>query len=301
MAALARDERTGRDVNLLATGRPQDIYQRVADVVVEQLRADADDGSRADVQRLARDYQARAEAITRDVVKVPTMTAPYGSKGKGLARSIQQDAVAGLGDWRHAWYLATTIRACVKSLGERPAEVMRWLKAVTGAMADAGLGVRWVAPSGFPVVMEERVRRRVRVVLGRRRGKRRELMVDHYDPAAGIDKLAQRRRVVPNYVHSMDAAHLVLTIDALLDGGLNHFAVVHDGFGVHAADIDTLNAALRQAFATMYADSPLERFVADERARAAEAAVDVDWRKVAPPPRGELDPAAVLDSTCFFS
>ena len=296
LAALARDERTGRDVNLLPADRPQDIYQRVADAVIEHLRADAEGRSGPDVQRFARDYLARAEAITRDVVKVPTMTAPYGSKVKGLARSIQHDAVAGRGDWRHAWYLATTIRSCVESLGERPAEVMRWLKGLTGGLADAGLGVRWVAPSGFPVVMEERVRRRVRVVLGGQ-GRRRELTVDHHDPAAAIDKLAQRRRVVPNYVHSMDAAHLVLTVDALLDRGLDHFLVVHDGFGVHAADVDVLNVALRQTFAAMYAVSPLEALAAGERSRAAGA----DRRGVGPPPRGDLDPAAVLASAYFFS
>jgi DNA-directed RNA polymerase len=305
LAALARDERTGRDVNLLASDRPQDIYQRVADAVVGHMRADADADGRSgpNAQRLARDYLDRGgpAAITRDVVKGPTMTAPYGSKVKGLALAIQEDAVAGLSDWPHAWYLATTIRACVESLGERPAEVMRWLKGVTGVLADAGLGVRWVAPSGFPVVMEERVRRRVRVVLGTGRGKRRELMVDHYDPAARIDKAAQRRRVVPNYVHSMDAAHLVLTIDALLDRGLEHFHVVHDGFGVHAADVDQLNAALRQAFAAMYTASLLERFADDERVRADGQRTDVDWRKIGPPPCGDLDVAAVLDSVYFFS
>ncbi len=302
LAALARDERTGRDVNLLPTDRPQDIYQRVADAVVDRLRADADGRSGPDAQRFARDYLAHADAITRDMVKVPTMTAPYGSKVKGLARSLQQDAVAGLNDWPHAWYLATTIRACVESLCERPAEVMRWLKAVTGALADAGLGVRWVAPSGFPVVMEERVRRRVRVVLGGGgRGQRRELMVDHYDPAADIDKVAQRRRVVPNYVHSMDAAHLVLTVDALLDRGLEQFLVVHDGFGVHAADVDGLNVTLRETFAAMYAESPLERFAAVERARAAGQQAEVKWREVGSPPCGVLDPAAVLASAYFFS
>ena len=54
--------------------------------------------------------------------------------------------------------------------------------------------------------------------------------------------------IAPNYVHSMDAAHLALTV-AKFDGS---FGAVHDSFATHGNDIIKLGEVIRQEFYDMY-------------------------------------------------
>jgi hypothetical protein len=52
------------------------------------------------------------------------------------------------------------------------------------------------------------------------------------DEARKIDLRKQADGIVAHLVHSLDAAHMMLTINRLQTSGVRHFAMVHDGFGV---------------------------------------------------------------------
>ena len=54
--------------------------------------------------------------------------------------------------------------------------------------------------------------------------------------------------IAPNYVHSMDAAHLALTVSAF-EGA---FGAVHDSFATHGNAIIKLGEVIRTQFAEMY-------------------------------------------------
>jgi DNA-directed RNA polymerase len=315
LSALSRDGRCGRNVNLLPADAPQDIYERVAERVRAKLHADASEpqepapagsGPSGADRVLAEQWLLHEDRIDREFVKSATMTTPYGATRRGIAKKLE-------GRWgevvgrKHAWYMARVLEESIADLVRGPKGVMRWLRAITRTLAANGHGVRWCTPAGFPVVMEERQPRRVRVVFdfGKRAGKkpagRRELLLHHYDPDAPISPGAQLRRVVPNYVHSLDAAHLILTVEALLGRGLDHFLVVHDSFGVHAADMDVLGEALRTTFVKMYASPLLAQFLADQKARAGGDVDAAAWGEIEAPPQGDLDLSDVLRSTYFFS
>src|SRR5258708_11849183 len=66
--------------------------------------------------------------------------------------------------------------------------------------------------------------------------------------------------VVAHLVHSLDAAHMMLTVNRLHSYGLRHFAMVHDSFGVHAGDVDLLNRVLREEFVGMYSELVMANF-----------------------------------------
>ena len=51
---------------------------------------------------------------------------------------------------------------------------------------------------------------------------------------------------------------MMLTINRLQTGGVHHFAMVHDNFGVHASDIHFLNRALREEFVRIYSETVLQ-------------------------------------------
>jgi DNA-directed RNA polymerase len=110
-----------------------------------------------------------------------------------------------------------------------------------------------------------------------------------------IDSRKQVDGIVAHFVHSMDAAHMMLTINQLVAEGVHHFAMVHDSFGVRAADVDLLNRVLREKFVRIYAEPVLQRFLAEQR----QAHPDVLLPE--PPESGNLDIRQVIESLYFFA
>src|SRR5437868_2018535 len=72
-----------------------------------------------------------------------------------------------------------------------------------------------------------------------------------------IDRTKQGSAIAPNIIHSLDAAAMMLTVQAALDEGINHFACVHDSFGTYAADTPTLARITREQFVQMYSSDVL--------------------------------------------
>lgn len=58
--------------------------------------------------------------------------------------------------------------------------------------------------------------------------------------------------ILPNFIHSMDGAHLVKTVQLAISRGVTDFSVIHDSYGTHAADMPVLAACIREAFVNMY-------------------------------------------------
>jgi DNA-directed RNA polymerase len=87
---------------------------------------------------------------------------------------------------------------------------------------------------------------------------------------------------------------MMLTVNRLQSEGVRHFAMVHDSFGVHAADIDLLHRVLREEFVRIYSEPVLPNFFR-EQLRASQMALP------ALPPPGNLDIRQVLLSPYFFA
>ena len=115
------------------------------------------------------------------------------------------------------------------------------------------------------------------------------------DERRKINSRKQVDGIVAHFVHSMDAAHMMLTVNRLVAEGVHHFAMVHDSFGVHAADVDLLNRVLREEFVRIYAEPVLQRFLEEQR----QAHPDLDFPE--PPESGNLDIRQVIESLYFFA
>jgi DNA-directed RNA polymerase len=63
-----------------------------------------------------------------------------------------------------------------------------------------------------------------------------------------LDLRAQQNSVSPNFIHSLDAAALCLAVEFSIRGGATAFAMVHDSFGTHAADLEDLANSARNGF-----------------------------------------------------
>ena len=148
----------------------------------------------------------------------------------------------------------------------------------------------WITPIGFPVIHENRKPKEVRLATADHR-----IQLHALDEKQKIDVRKQVDGIVAHLVHSMDAAHMMRTINRLYAEGIRHFAMVHDSYGVHACDVDLLNRVLREEFVRIYSEPVLQNFL-DEQRKAHPGILLPDS-----PRTGDLDIQQVLLSPYFFA
>jgi len=290
LSAMARDAEVGKATNLLPTERPSDIYQKVADEVSSRMRSAASNGDEA-----ARLWLGK---VTRKLVKQPTMTTPYAVELDGIRQQIwirlKEDKCdeKKLMTWESTMYLAHHIKKAVDKVVPNARAIKEWLQEVSRCLAKRNTGLKWTLPSGFVAVHEERVpqMREIRV-------SRWAIRVADDSGAVRIDGGAQRRSVTANFVHSFDAAHLMLTIGRLSTQRLGDFVVIHDGYGVHACDVDAMNRALREEFVAIYREPVLNRFIEEQRRANPRAVLPGPDEYVS---LGDLQIEDVVNSDYFF-
>ena len=134
-----------------------------------------------------------------------------------------------------------------------------------------------ITPIGFVVIHENREPKEVHLATADHR-----LKVYAFDEKRKIDVRKQKDGIVAHLVHSMDAAHMMRTINRLHTEGIRHFAMVHDSYGVHACDVDLLNRVLREEFVRIYSEPVLQNFL--DQQRKAHPGIEFD-----PPQTGDLD------------
>lgn len=283
-SALLRDEIGGRAVNL-TPGERSDIYQTVADKV-EKLIADVDELS-----------PWRGKVI-RKIVKQPAMTYAYSVTRRGVREQIEAAMVKlsperpyidGLRNFEAANMLAPYVIKAIQGTVVAASRAMRWLQDVARAHSQAGLPLIWTSPAGLPVLQAEtktKSRRNVCWWWGK------QIQFKLPTDTRVIDSRKQSSAIAPNFVHSLDAAHLMRTTLACVDNGIADFAMVHDSFGTHACQVSELNYLLRETFVDMYSGDVLADF-------AAQMPDEIEIPAL--PPKGKLDLDAVRQSDFFFS
>ncbi|KAL6702568.1 DNA-directed RNA polymerase [Coniothyrium glycines] len=123
----------------------------------------------------------------------------------------------------------------------------------------------WTTPLKMPIVQPYR-KDSVQVV----RTKIQDITMVRRNNADMIDKRKQLQAFPPNFIHSLDATHMILSALKCSETGLD-FAAVHDSFWTHACDIPTLNTILRDAFVRMHTEDIMGRLHAEFTARYAGA------------------------------
>ncbi|KAJ3303464.1 DNA-directed RNA polymerase, partial [Blyttiomyces sp. JEL0837] len=106
--------------------------------------------------------------------------------------------------------------------------------------------VIWTTPLGLPIVQPYRELRtkEVKTLL------QTVTVVDHHSPSP-VNPQKQSTAFPPNFIHSLDATHMMLSAIACNRAGLD-FASVHDSYWTHASDVETMSAILREAFVKLH-------------------------------------------------
>jgi hypothetical protein len=244
LAIMRRDVKVAAMVNLKArAGEPdhgiQDIYEIVGAHARQSLLADDDPSS-----RFWLDYQLR------DLLKQPIMTLPYGVTKPGMLDQIKEacewlgivapgGAMTRLRD--HIW------RAIEEKL-PGAMETREYIRAIAQHCLDRDTYMQWVTPSGFPVDNRYRKSRAPRVrlpFLGQS-----VKIADGYTDEPRETKIINS--AVANVTHSLDAAHLVLSVNAAVEMGITSLMTIHDSYATLAPDVHHFGQRRRWALAKMY-------------------------------------------------
>jgi DNA-directed RNA polymerase len=107
-------------------------------------------------------------------------------------------------------------------------------------------------------------------------------------------KQRQRTAFPPNYIHSIDSSHMMMTAVACREQGLD-FAGVHDSFWTHAGHVDQMNYILRSKFIDLHSQPLLETLLEELQTEHP----DIVFPPL--PPRGDLDLEDIKSADYFFS
>jgi hypothetical protein len=204
--------------------------------------------------------------------------------------------------WECCEYLSKMLVRCIGEVVDPGNEMKKWFQEIAKTLAEWNIGISWTAPTGFPVVQEEWLCKNRPVKSGKYKTSIRKPILVNNMPVLDVD--AQVNAVVANFIHSLDAAHLMLTVRRLHMEDLGdpiHFGVIHDGYAVHACDTDKLHCVLREEFVKIYRTSIYSESLLDNfRSAQEQAAVRRGTELRNPPKRGKFDIERVHDSPYFF-
>jgi DNA-directed RNA polymerase len=162
------------------------------------------------------------------------------------------------------------VDAFTKQLSEQfPAIAVfkRELVSSASAVFSSGHPMMWQAPSGLPVmqrsfkvsetVVDCRISSAAFGTLDLSRKKHTEshkrIKFTAQRISNEVHERDQQSGILPNFIHSLDSAHLIATVQLAVNRGVTDFSVIHDSYGTHAADMPVLAACIRAAFVTLYA------------------------------------------------
>jgi DNA-directed RNA polymerase len=268
--------------------------------------------------------------VTRTVVKRSVMTRGYGSETYGFRNQLIEDLMEPLGievltgkravhpfgpdeGRQAASWMAKRIWIALDEVLVATSAGMDYFQGVASALGKQGLPVYWTTRLGFPVVQryeeydtavvtlwlygrEAEVPQTLSEPLGRPRN-----VLDRYRMTVvtgGKSTLVKHRQVnavAPNFVHSQDATHLLMSVLTARDVGIRDFLLVHDSFATHASHIDIFGRCVRVAFVDLYANGdPVKDFHDQASVISTEPLPDI-------PEKGTLDIFGVLDAPYAFA
>lgn len=260
-AALGGDAEGAREVNLAVADKPQDVYSRVLEIVRHKVQNDADNGNIF--------ASVLLPVLTRKVVKQTVMTHVYGVTLVGAREQISNrlreiESFPQEQRFRAAHYLATRVLGAVRELFESAHKIQDWLGdnatritrsillhkdlATTRFMSS----VIWTTPLGLPIVQPYRKEKRRQVST-----ELQTIYLTDPDEFESVNPRKQRTAFPPNYIHSLDATHMLMSATACGKEGID-FAAVHDSYWTHAGDVDVMNRHLRECFVELHSHNLIE-------------------------------------------
>ncbi|XP_030322045.1 DNA-directed RNA polymerase, mitochondrial [Calypte anna] len=299
-AALGRDLIGAMSVNLMPCSVPQDVYSAVAQQVEEFRKKDAEQGVKI--------AQVLQGFVSRKVVKQTVMTVVYGVTRYGGRLQMEKrlkeiDEFPEEYLWEASHYLVKQVFNGIKEMFSATRDIQHWLTESAKLIAQSGQTVEWVTPLGLPIV-QPYYRSRSTVL----NCNMQHLSVKSFNSNQKPDTVKQKNAFPPNFIHSLDSTHMMLTALYCLRQGLT-FVSVHDCYWTHALTVDIMNQICRQQFVALHSEKilqdlsqfMLEKYCSPGRETRAQWQKKLMEQLSNVPKTGDFNLKEVMDSTYFFS
>tara|TARA_R100000995_G_scaffold66199_2_gene35032 strand:+ start:54 stop:911 length:858 start_codon:yes stop_codon:yes gene_type:complete len=268
---------------------PEDLYQHVADVTTTYCTEHQEEND------WHKEFLSHwEEEIPRNVTKRSTMCDAYGLTFYGIQRYLK---IEGHLDWvereRAGGAIVELSRAIQASLNRslvEPNKAKAYLKQVTTKANELNKHLSWTTPSGFKVVHyynQVQTRRSLAKLFNNKE-------LTFFVRTSDVDTRGAVQAISPNYVHSLDAAHMFLTIARMVLTGIEDYCMIHDSFGCHPNQVDDMLVCIKEEFLKIHSENQLENFKVE-----IERQLGIQLPPI--PERGDLDLSGVLESQYFFA
>ncbi|KAF2459240.1 hypothetical protein BDY21DRAFT_340221 [Lineolata rhizophorae] len=298
-AALGGDEIGASQVNLTPGDRPADIYTGVSEIVKAEVAKDAAEGNpfakvmdgkvtRKVVKQTvmtnvygvtfigARDQVLKQlEAIfphfeSTSQVSLKKMAAYIAKK---IFKALSE-MFTGAHDIQH-WLGECGDRIC-RSLTPEQIEVLRHnaqgkeikskykkfnKRTALEICTNFRSSIIWTTPLKMPVVQPYRITKAREIATTVQ-----SINVSRPHVSDAVDRRKQLQAFPPNFIHSLDATHMLLSALECAEKELT-FAAVHDSFWTHACDVPAMSNVLRDAFVRMHSEDIVGRLAEEFNAR----------------------------------
>lgn len=248
-AALGRDLGGAISVNLAPSEKPQDVYSTVANLVETLRQHDADNGN-----EIARALEGR---IKRKIIKQTVMTTVYGVTPYGARLQIEKQ-LKNLDDFPQelvknaSYYLTGKTFASLGTMFKSAQQIQDWFtKCARHITKKCGLHVEWITPLDLPVVQPYA---HYPKMSGKSVSNVEQTSEDKY---ALLNTRKEKNAFPPNFIHSLDSCHMMLTSLNCERAGLT-FVSVHDCFWTHACTVPTMSRICRDQFVLLHSQPILE-------------------------------------------
>ena len=334
-SAMLRDPDGARAVNLEPSDKPSDIYQIVADKVIAKLKTIINNPA-ATAQDKDTATRWLAVGINRSTTKRSVMVVPYSGTQLACRKYIQEhleekidkQVAQALADnigsgatymeidqavraafpfvtdrsetdidtFKASTWLAKHVWAAIGETITSAKTAMTSLQQLAKAATAANLPIQWTTPSGFTVrqsYFDTKITR-LRTKLGDT-----EIRLQFNQETAALSPSEQANAIAPNFVHSLDAAALVKTVNRCAAEAITAFAMVHDSYATHAADAPRMAQILREEFIHLYTDQdPLAELWQNTNKQITEKG---EYSLSPLPAKKFFDLEKVSDSLYFFA
>ena len=289
-SAIMRDQQIAELVNVTTTDKPGDLYQYVADIATNIV-------SKGQTKWHEIFYEHWEHQIPRKVLKRSTMCDAYGITDHGIRRYVREEGHIAwvednVGKVRAQNELATVIRHALDGAMESSNAGKVFLQDLCRVCSSYGKHASWVTPNGFRVV--NRYTTADPKIMHTQFYLKNQLTIrytrDTDEPNA--DFAAQA--IPPNFIHSLDAAHMSLVVNHMATQGVSSFSMIHDSFGCHCNHVPVMRQAINETFYEIHSTNQLEVFKG-----YIEDALGFQLG-FALPERGNLDIRTVLNSEYLF-
>ncbi|PSS16678.1 hypothetical protein M430DRAFT_51026 [Amorphotheca resinae ATCC 22711] len=301
-AALGGDLWGAQQVNLEPGDKPADVYSAVADLVKESIKADKEKGNpSAQILDGRITRKIVKQTVMTNVYGVTYVGAKAQVRKQLVAAYNDLPNTEMMNAGTLASYIATKIFTALSTMFRGAHDIQYWLgecasrisqcltpeqmdrleaEYPTRVLAKKGgkankespqlfsedpgqfkSSVIWTTPLHMPVVQPYRVHKSKIVQTNMQ-------LISLSEPHQSnpVSKRKQLQGFPPNFIHSLDASHMLLSALQCDEKGLS-FAAVHDSFWTHAADVDSMNAILRDTFVRIHSEDVIGRLAAEFAAR----------------------------------